>query len=350
MLAAWPVRWLPVIHMCRLCRGAAHAPPGRVRGVNLPAIQSAADRSLDEDWPRRLARGARRGTLVRIRQGCYVDAVQWKALDANQQYRLTLQAVLRTSTNAPLFAEESAAFLWGLPLPETPTMVDTLVPQGSGRRTGNGVRRIVRPAVGPCVQIGGFTVTGKIQTAVELALRYDLPWAVAVMDRALNAVRLPAERRANPVGKPEIATYIESLPTARARRKATRVLDFANGLAMLPGESLSRVHMAARGFEAPELQYEVHDSDGHAATVDFYWKASGIVGEFDGLTKYLKPEYLQGRTASQVVIDEKIREDRIRSTGRHVVRWLWETAVSPAALERCLRAAGVPQNATPLVF
>ncbi|GAB3548339.1 hypothetical protein GCM10027404_12060 [Arthrobacter tumbae] len=318
--------------------------------MNLPAIQSAADRPLDEEWPRRLARGARRGSLVRIRQGCYVDAIKWKALDANQQYRLTLRAVLRTSNTPPLFAEESAAFLWGLPLPETPTMVDTLVPRGSGRRTGNGVRRIVRPAVGPSVPIGSFMVTGKIQTAVELALRYDFPWGVAVMDRALNAARLPVERRADPVSKPEVAAYIETLPTARARRKATRVLDFADGLGMLPGESLSRVHMAACGFEAPELQYEVYDSEGHAATVDFYWKAAGIVGEYDGLTKYLKPEYLRGRTASQVVIDEKIREDRIRSTGRHVVRWLWKTAVSPAALERCLRAAGVPQNATPLVF
>lgn len=318
--------------------------------MNLPAIQSAADRPLDEEWPRRLARSAQRGSLVRIRQGCYVDAVEWKALDADQQYHLRLRAVLRTSNTTPLLAEEPAAFLWGLPLPETPVMVDTLVPQGSGRRTANGVRRVVRPTVGPCMGIGAFTVTGKIQTAVELALRYDFPWGVAVMDRLLNAAPLSAERRADPVRKPEIAAYIGTLPTARAQRKAARVLEFANGLAMLPGESLSRVHMAARGFETPELQHEVHDSDGHAATVDFYWKAAGVVGEYDGRTKYLKPEYLRGRTASQVVIDEKIREDRIRSTGRRVVRWLWETAVSPAALERCLRAAGVPQNATPLVF
>lgn len=318
--------------------------------MNLPAIQSASDRPLDEEWPRRLARGAKQGSLVRVRRGCYIDAVEWKALDADQQHRLTLRAVLRTANTTPLFAEESAAFLWGLPLPDTPTAVDTLVPQGSGRRTGNGVRRMVRPAIGPCNRIGNFTVTGKIQTAVELALRYDFPWGVAVMDRLLNAAPLPAERCADPVSKPEVAGYIEALPAARARRRAMRVLNFADGLAMLPGESLSRVHMAARGFEVPVLQQEIHDAEGHAATVDFYWEAAGVVGEFDGRAKYLKPEYLRGRSASQVVVDEKIREDRIRSTGLHVVRWLWETAVSPVALERCLRAAGVPQNAAPLVL
>lgn len=318
--------------------------------MNLPAILSAADRPLDEEWPRKLARGAQRGSLVRIRRGCYVDAVEWKTLDADQQYRLTLRAVLRTANATPLFAEESAAFLWGLPLPETPSLAETVVPQGTGRRTGNGVRRIVRPRVGPCFRIGSFVVTGKIQTAVDLALRYDFPWAVAVMDRLLNTAPLISERRAQTVTKAEVAAHIETLPAARARQKATRVLEFANGLAMLPGESLSRVHMAARGFEAPVLQHTVYDSEGHAATVDFYWKAAGVVGEFDGRTKYLNPAYLQGRTASQAVIDEKVREDRIRSTGLHVVRWLWETAVSPAALERCLHAAGVPQNATPLVI
>lgn len=229
-------------------------------------------------------------------------------------------------------------------------MVDTFVPQGTGRRTGNGVRRTIRSPIGPCARIGQFTVTGKIQTAVDLALRYDFPWAVAVMDRLLNAAPLAAERRVKPVDKAAVAAHIAALPTSRARQRATRVLDFANGSAMLPGESLSRVHMAARGFEPPVLQHEVFDSAGRAATVDFYWKGAGVVGEFDGRTKYSNPEYLRGRTPSQAVVAEKVREDRIRSTGLHVVRWLWQTAISPDALEKCLLAAGVPQNRPPLVF
>lgn len=48
---------------------------------------------------------------------------------------------------------------------------------------------------------------------------------------------------------------------------------------------------------------------------DFHWKQAKVVGEFDGEEKYLKPEYLKGRTASQVVLEEKTRENRIRATG-----------------------------------
>jgi hypothetical protein len=218
-------------------------------------------------------------------------------------------------------------------------------------RTGNGVRRMTRRAefMEPA-EVNGFAVTSKVQTAVDLALRYSFPWAVAVMDRLLNADPLPGERSRRPVCKAEVEGHISIIAAARRRARLTRVLDFANGLAMSPGESISRVHMAARGFAPPELQHPVHDAQGHAGDVDFYWKGARIAGEFDGRTKYMKAEYLRGRTSSQVVIAEKVREDRIRAVGLHVVRWLWETAVSPAALERCLRSAGVPQNAEPLRF
>lgn len=76
----------------------------RVVFVNLPAIQNASDHPLDDEWARRLARGARGGSLVRIRQGCYVNASEWNALDKPQQYRLTLHAVLHTSNTPPLLA------------------------------------------------------------------------------------------------------------------------------------------------------------------------------------------------------------------------------------------------------
>jgi hypothetical protein len=77
---------------------------------------------------------------------------------------------------------------------------------------------------------------------------------------------------------------------------------------------------------------------------DFYWEGSRTVGEFDGIAKYQKPEYLKGRTPGQVVVDEKLREDRIRATGRNVVRWMWADLWSPGELERKLSAAGVSRR------
>lgn len=129
--------------------------------MNLPAIQTASDHPLDEEWPRWLARAAQRGSLMRIRRGCYVDAAEWAALDAGQQYRLTLRAVLSTANRTPLFAEESAAFLWGLPLPGVPSLAETIVPRGTGRRTSNGVRRIIHPAVGALQPDRGLRCDGE---------------------------------------------------------------------------------------------------------------------------------------------------------------------------------------------
>lgn len=97
-------------------------------------------------------------------------------------------------------------------------------------------------------------------------------------------------------------------------------------------------------FPTAELQYRVMDEMGLAAVVDFWWKDYALVGEFDGRGKYQKPEYMNGRTASQVVIDEKNRENRVRATGKDVVRWEWREAISPHLLARELTKAGLPRS------
>ena len=102
--------------------------------------------------------------------------------------------------------------------------------------------------------------------------------------------------------------------------------------------------MCAAGFEAPALQHDIRDDRGLVGYSDYYWHSVRVVGEFDGVDKYLKPEYLKGRSASQAVIDEKYREDRIRATGRTVVRWVWADLMTLARLERKLATAGVPRR------
>ncbi|GAA1119184.1 hypothetical protein [Arthrobacter flavus] len=308
-------------------------------------IISIADHPLDEAWPRQLARRAERGELVRIRLGCYVDAPGWRDLDEEARYRVKVDAVRRTARREPVFGGETAGLLWGLPRPALPANVEVVVPVASGRRSANGVSRLARyPDEFTVVTFGGRYVTGKVATTVELALHYDFPWAVSVMDRLLNQKPLLPESGPQPVTKDEVRNRIALLSSAPKRRRALRVLDFADGQAMYPGESLSRVQMARLGFPAPELQHEVVDHTGRSAWVDFYWKEQRLVGEFDGLGKYLKPEYLQGRTTAQAVIEEKLREDRIRSTGLQVVRWDWATAVSPGKLKALLLQAGLPCN------
>ena len=64
------------------------------------------------------------------------------------------------------------------------------------------------------------------------------------------------------------------------------------------------------------------------------------------MEKYVKPEYLKGRTPSQAVAEEKTRENRIRATGFNVVRWDWAELMEPGKLERKLAAGGVPRRRT----
>jgi hypothetical protein len=131
---------------------------------------------------------------------------------------------------------------------------------------------------------------------------------------------------------------------AAVERRVRTAIEFADGQAESAGESYSRGLIHAAGFVPPALQREVRDSAGRVGYSDFYWEESRIVGEFDGIAKYQKPEYLKGRTPGQMVVDEKLREDRIRATGCNVVRWVWADLWSPGALERKLSAAGVPRR------
>jgi hypothetical protein len=102
--------------------------------------------------------------------------------------------------------------------------------------------------------------------------------------------------------------------------------------------------MCVAGFQPPELQHEIRDGSGLVGYADCYWKTARLVGEFDGVEKYLKPEYLRGRTASQAVVDEKERENRIRATGLRVVRWAWADLMEPGRLEQKLATFGVPRR------
>ncbi len=122
------------------------------------------------------------------------------------------------------------------------------------------------------------------------------------------------------------------------------MVDFADPRSGSAGESFSRALMRVAGFEPPDLQYEIRDTAGLVGYADCYWEGARLAGEFDGVEKYLKSEFLRGRTASQAVVDEKLREDRIRAAGIRVVRWVWADLMAAGRLERTLAAAGAPRR------
>lgn len=144
-----------------------------------------------------------------------------------------------------------------------------------------------------------------------------------------------------------VRRLIDQVKSGPKRRKLEARLAFADGDGFLPGESLSRVAMYDQGFPQPELQSAFRDRSGLIGYTDFYWRKWNLVGEFDGDAKYVKPEYLKGRTVSQVVMAEKTREDRLRRLGLAVVRWTWADVVQPEQLAALLRSAGLPVSLRP---
>lgn len=292
--------------------------------------------------PKELASRCRSGALVRVRQGVYVDGGVWRALNPWEQYRVRVSAAAETFVTPTIFAWHSAASVWRIPTVGLRLPIHALTLQNDGGRSRAGVlRHYVPPGGLKCVRRDGLLVTGRVRTVLDLAAFTPFTEAVVPVDHVLKpdvAQRLPA------LTKEQLLAGIDGNYTAAAARRIRTAVEFANPLSGSAGESYSRALMWIAGFEAPELQHEVRDSSGLVGYTDFFWKRARVTGEFDGVEKYVKPEYLKGRSTSQVVVEEKDRENRIRAVGNGMVRWVWADLMAAGQLERKLAAAGVPRR------
>ncbi|TFD22204.1 hypothetical protein [Cryobacterium sp. TMS1-13-1] len=290
-----------------------------------------------------LRREFSRGQLMRIRYGVYVGTSLWSKLGPNARYLSRIRAYAAVCPEPPVFSHHSAAAIWALPRPAAwPTDVHITVPEASGGRSRHGV---VRHTAGPprrVVERDGLRVTTVTDTAVEMARVLPFADAVAMMDRAIHIPR----RGISLATREDLDRSLEALAgPARAKGRATalRVAQFASTQSGSGGESVSRANIHLLGFEAPELQVRFDDADGFIAYVDFFWRSINKVGEFDGLGKYIKEEYLRGLTTAQAVMAEKSREDRVRALGPTFARWDWAIARDLIVFGEFLSSHGIPR-------
>ncbi|MEC5183685.1 hypothetical protein RCH12_001140 [Cryobacterium sp. MP_3.1] len=291
------------------------------------------------------ARLARRevdlGSATRLRRGVFTTAERWRSIDPGQRYLDRIRAVVETRKYDPVVSHQSAAALWGIPLGSPwPHAVHVLARPASHARSKNGV--LVHRSEfewEEIVEIDGVLVTSPARTLLDLARTVSFADAVVALDHALNPDR----------ADPRVLVYAEELSEALARVvsarglvRAQRAIDFARPNAANPGESLSRVSIFELGFPDPALQTRHPNPRGGWYFTDHEWLAFMVIGEFDGKGKYLKEEYLRGRSPGEVVYEEKIREDHLRAEGFTVVRWGWAELTERAVLRRILRDAGLP--------
>ncbi|WP_460690434.1 hypothetical protein [Nesterenkonia suensis] len=196
-------------------------------------------------------------------------------------------------------------------------------------------------ALGICLgPAAGYRTEPLELAAVDTVTRLPAADAVVILDAVL--ARLMDQGSEDEAARRRLLAWQGHISSRRRRGVLENRLAFADPRAESPGESWSRVRIHELGFVTPQLQTRVRLETGHAR-LDFEWRDAVVVGEFDGRLKDLIPQDQTGRSASQAVYEEKIREDAIRRTGRTVVRWGWEELRSPAALGTRLSAADVPR-------
>jgi hypothetical protein len=291
-----------------------------------------ADALADGFTDGELARAVRRNELTRLQRGTYARGPVVLPTEPAARHRLTVAATLADLRTPAVVSHVSAAALHGLPLWDV--RIDRVhilrPPPASGTGSSRLRLHVARLPGDDVTAIEGLPVTTVTRTVVDVARTCSLESAVVVADCALRTGGTTRDR---------LSDCLRAMGAVPGARQAARVLDFADGLSESVGESRSRVLMHRLRLPAPDLQVRVLRRDRSViGRCDFGWEEFRTLGEFDGRIKYgrlLQP----GRTAGDVVFDEKRREDELRDHRWEVARWTWDDLARPTVVEhRLLRA------------
>lgn len=280
-------------------------------------------------------RRAASGELHRVHRGLFVDGATWAAAVRHDRHRLLLRSVVPRLAGELVVSHASAVALHGLPwIGQFGERVVVTDPDRDRGQTKRSVQRIGSAGRRPrAVVIEGIVVTDLVGTAVDVALR-EHPWrAIVVVDAVLRR------------GVPKAALLAE-LASRRARRHraAWELIASGHAGAESPGESITRWGAHVLGAPVPVLQQAFRYDGVFVDRVDLWFPEQGIAVEFDGRSKYTDAELRRGRSAEDVLFDEKRREDRLRRRPdvNGVVRVTWSDAMPGGQLPRRLSDAGVP--------
>jgi hypothetical protein len=269
---------------------------------------------------------AERGELVRIGWGYYATADLAELIPALPAGGLFLSAAAAAAALGPsaVVSHETAALLHGLSLLGPPPAALMITrPPGAGSRSGKpGVR--IHCAALPAEHVGGrlgVPVTTVPRTVIDLARALDFRAGVVVADSALQQ-KLTSQK--------ELRAVIAACPRWRGVRTASQVVEFADGGAESPLESLARIVFRDGGLPPPELQVEIRDAE-FIGRVDFLWRKFRTIAEVDGAAKY---------DDRNLAMRQLRRDKRLREAGYEVVHFDWkEINGDPGYVLAALRAA-----------
>lgn len=288
--------------------------------------REAIEQGLTDKWLRRRVQDK---TLLRLRQGIYVDADAYRRASDHVRHRLLVEGVSRLYGDDVALSHVSACLEWGAPDFELPLgRVHLTDLDAAGERTkARVVHHHGHYLVGEVTRMRSRWISTPARAVVESLPLVGFRAGVCLLDWV---------RQRDLASLDELEQTLARVEHWPHHASPSAWLSASDGLAESVGETLLRLTMAEAGLPMPIAQYPVRDRAGNLIyTVDFCLPEHGLVIEFDGDGKYLS-----GGDAAGAVLREKRRENRIRElTGFLVIRIEWWELHDRARLVARLRRA-----------
>lgn len=306
---------------------------------SLPQPFVRADAVAAQVSPRAISRAVATGALVVVSPRLYAVRSPWEVHPAWVRHRHLSEAAVRVTKDA-IVSHASDAALLGLPHPtHPPSRVSMTLMEDARTLRADSWRRFHRAGT-PYEHVEireGVPRLIPARTVIDCARVLHPRDALAIADGALRC---------------RLVTYEELLAMRRHQRRWPGVVRSNDILMLADGrrenwlESASAWAAHRWGLPVGIPQVNIVSPEGHlSGRCDVLWPTEGIVGEADGVDKYL----LDGATEAAVLRrleDEEVRECGFTDLGLEVVRWSPHEAIDGTEIhgrfQGALRPAGSP--------
>lgn len=294
-------------------------------------------------------RGHDATTLTQLRRGAYVISSDWEELFVETKLRTRVIAIHRRQLGTgAAFARTAALAIHGIPVYGQDDRVDVIVGGTCKRHNAHDVRRHHDPLPGDDVMlIDGLRVTTLERTIYDVIRTGSLEAAVIAFDAALRGVAWDDvtntyDEVAAEAFRELIRQRVRVHPGARGIRQARFVVEFADGRAQSPGESLLRLRAWQAGLPELVLQHRVELGGGRYALLDAALPTRRRWLEFDGDVKYTDDDMLVDGDLEATLAAQVDRQTAIeRVTGWRCDRVGWRHVSTIDAFARFQREVGL---------
>jgi len=267
---------------------------------------------------RELAASLRHGVLRRVRQGAYTTPDRWDTVTNVARHKLMCTSVMRSLGPRVALSHTSSLVMQNVPVwAANLEVVHVTRLDGGIGRSDAGVHHH-EGEVGDAELVTtaeGLAATSAARAVIEHGTVNSVESTLVSADGALHLGRCTGQ---------ELVDQFAAMERWPRTLHTQLVVRLADGRSESPGETRARYLCWRHGLPAPDLQFEVYDEHGQLVGIsDFAWPEHRLLGEFDGRMKYGRG-LVPGQDPSEVLFNEKRREDRLREvTQWGMVRLVW---------------------------